>query len=110
MATDRIFTPQQIEDPYPTYRRLRSESPFYLDPFTRELLITRYADVVAALKHPHVSSARVVESGIPMPRFLQPFMRPVLGLLSRQMLFSDPPDHTRLRGLATRAFTPRVVE
>ena len=31
-------------------------------------------------------------------------------MLSQQMLFSDPPDHTRLRGLANRAFTPRVVE
>ena len=36
-------------------------------------------------------------------------MRPVTRLFARQMLFSDPPDHTRLRALANRAFTPRVV-
>jgi hypothetical protein len=37
-------------------------------------------------------------------------MRPVSDMLGRQMLFSDPPDHTRLRSLAARAFTPRVVQ
>ncbi|HEU4753957.1 MAG TPA: cytochrome P450, partial [Armatimonadota bacterium] len=103
-------TPELIRDPYPMYRRLQAEAPVYLDPYSGELLVTRYPDVVAALKHPALSSRRVAEQGLPMPAPLLWAMRPVTRMLSRQMLFSDPPDHTRLRSLATRAFTPRVVE
>src|SRR4051812_28371397 len=103
MNAERIFTAQLFHDPYPTYRRLRDESPVHLDPFTGELLLTRYADVVAALKHPHLSSRRVAEEALPLPRFLQALARPMTRMLARQMLFSDPPDHTRLRGLVSRA-------
>ena len=110
LTEERLFTKQLLLDPYPVYRRLQDEAPIYLDPFSRELLITRYGDVAAALKHPALSSARVAKDGLPMPRFVRPLMRPVTRLLSQGMLFSDPPDHTRLRGLVTRAFTPRVVE
>lgn len=108
--SERIFTAKLIENPYPVYRRLQTESPVYLDPFSGELLITRYADVVAALKHPALSSRRVAEEGLPIPAHVEWLMRPITRMLSRQMLFSDPPDHTRLRSLANRAFTPRVVE
>jgi len=107
---ERIFTAELIENPYPVYRRLREEASFHFDVGTGELLITRYADVAAALKHPRLSAQRGAEAGFPMPAFLHGLMRPVTRMLSRQMLFSDPPDHTRLRSLASRAFVPRVVE
>jgi cytochrome P450 len=110
LAGERIFTPQLLQDPYPTYRRLQAEAPVYYDPFSGELVLTRYADVTAALKHPALSSRRIAETGLPLPAPLLWLMRPVTGMLARQMLFSDPPDHTRLRSLANRAFTPRVVE
>jgi cytochrome P450 len=110
VTDQRLFTTGLIDDPYPTYHRLRAAAPVYLDPDSGELLVTRYADVAAALKHPLLSNRRVAETGLPLPGYLQWAMRPVTRILSRGMLFSDPPDHTRLRSLANRAFTPRVVE
>jgi cytochrome P450 len=105
-----IFTGALLQDPYPAYRRLRTEAPAHLDVATGELVLTRYADVVAALRHPRLSSRGVATGGLPIPQSIQWTVRPVLDSLSKQMLFSDPPDHTRLRGLANKAFTPRVVE
>jgi cytochrome P450 len=110
IAQTPIFTARTIEDPYPVYRRLREEARFYRVPSTGRLLLTHYADVFAALRDPRLSSGRLAETSIPIPNLARPLMRPVVRLLSRTMLFSDPPDHTRLRGLANRAFTPRVVE
>ncbi len=106
----RIFTRSMLQAPYPVYERLRREQPVYLDPYSGELLLTRYADAVAALKHPRLSSRGVAEGGLPLPALVRRLARPVTRILSRQILFSDPPDHTRLRSLANRAFTPRAVE
>jgi cytochrome P450 len=108
--TGPIFTKRLLQDPYAYYRALRSEAPVHYDRHSGEVILTRYRDVVTALKDPRLSSRRVVETGIPVPNFFLWAMRPVSGLLARQMLFSDPPDHTRLRGLANRAFTPRAVQ
>lgn len=105
-----VFTARLLENPYPTYQQLRTEVPVYADMATGEVLVTRYRDVLTVLKHPQVSSRGLVDSGIPIPKPLLRLMRPVRSLLARQMLFSDPPDHTRLRSLANRAFTPRVVQ
>lgn len=105
-----VFTPEFIQEPYPIYRRLREEAPFYTDPGSGELILSRYAEASAALRHPGFSTRRVAESMVPIPDLARPVMQPVLRTLTRMMLFSDPPDHTRLRGLANRAFTPRVVQ
>lgn len=105
-----FFSRELLQDPYPHYHRLRERAPVYLDRDSGELVLTRYRDVVAALKDPRLSSRRVADKGIPVPDVLLWLMRPVSGMLGRQMLFSDPPDHTRLRSLAARAFTPRVVQ
>jgi hypothetical protein len=75
-------------------------------------MLSRHADVLSVLRHPTVSvdrpgQPRPVE-GEPPPD-LHPLARAVRAL-SRVMLFRDPPDHTHLRGLVNKAFTPRVVE
>jgi len=110
MAGARFFTRELLQDPYPHYERLRRETPVYLDRESGELVLTRYQDVVGALKDPRLSSRRVADRGIPVPDIFLALMRPVSGMLGRQMLFSDPPDHTRLRSLVARAFTPRMVQ
>jgi cytochrome P450 len=107
---EHLFTKELLQNPYPRYAQLRRESPVHLDRESGELVLTRYRDAVAALKDPRLSSRRVAEKGIPVPNIFLSLMRPVSGMLGRQMLFSDPPDHTRLRSLAARAFTPRVVQ
>lgn len=107
---ERLQTDRNFEDPYPRYHRLRTEAPFFREPRTGALLLTRYADVAAALKHPQLSSRGVIDAVVRVPAPLRRIARPVTRALSRQMIFSDPPDHARLRSLANRAFTPRVVE
>ena len=94
--------PAFIEDPYPTYHLLRSEDPVHHNPLGFWVL-TRYDDVVAALRDPRLTKEPIAafvaaRTGAPAPA----------GGLS--MLDRDPPDHTRLRGLVNKAFTPRVVE
>lgn len=99
-----------MEDPYPGYHRLRTEAPFFREPRSGALLLTCYADVAAALKHPGLSSRGVIDAVVRVPAPLRRIASPVTRALSRQMIFSDPPDHARLRSLANRAFTPRAVE
>ena len=102
-----LFAPELLEDPYPTYARLRANhTSRYVSPKGRELVVlSRYADVQLALRDPRLGRARDAER-----------LRTNLGngSLSRSfadwMLFKDPPDHTRLRSLVTHAFTPRTVE
>src|SRR5688572_18513196 len=86
-----IYTPETIRDPYPVYGRLRAAGPVCREPVNGNLLVTRYADVAAVLKHPRISSVGVVESAIHVPPLFRPVIRPVQQMLARQMLFSDPP-------------------
>jgi cytochrome P450 len=94
--------PAFVADPYPTYHRLRTEDPVHHSPLGFWVL-TRYDDVVAALRDPRL--AREALASFVAARFGA--SAPATGF---SMLDRDPPDHTRLRGLVSKAFTPRVVE
>jgi pimeloyl-[acyl-carrier protein] synthase len=98
------MAPEFVEDPYPTYRRLREEDPVHQSPLGFWVL-TRYEDVVSSLR-----DIRMVKEPIAAfvaARFGLPAPPTGMGL---SMLDRDPPDHTRLRGLVSKAFTPRVIE
>ena len=104
MAELNFLDPDFLADPYPAYHRLRAEDPIHRHPLGFYVL-TRYDDVAGFLR-----DARFGKSGYQAlieGRFGVTPGGPRLGL---SMLFRDPPDHTRLRGLVSRAFTPRVVE
>jgi len=109
--------PAFLRDPYPTYRALREAGPLHCveNGPLRFWAVTRHADVLALLRDPRVTVDRLPPlAGDPSappadPATLNPLAR-TLRTLSRVMLFRDPPDHTRLRGLANKAFTPRMVE
>ncbi len=102
-------------DPVPTYNLLRERAP--IATIERGALhftvLTRHADVVAVLRDPRMSVDRafqpkpIADDGAD-PATLHPLAR-ALRALSRVMLFRDPPDHTRLRGLVNKAFTPRMA-
>ena len=94
----RFFTPEFFLDPYPTYDEVRVE-PVHWEEELGGWVLTGYAEVAAALADPRVSRGRGPQEGDLLKR-----------LLSRMMLFTDPPAHTRLRALANRAFTPRRIE
>jgi len=102
-VTDLYWDPydEEIErNPYETWRRLRDEAPVYRNDKHDFYALTRFADVEAAHRDPQTfSSARGTVLEIMGPD------------LSRtgQMIFLDPPEHTSLRQLVSRAFTPRRV-
>ena len=102
-----LLDPDVLADPYPLYRRLRTESPVHWDPYLHAWIVTRYADVVTVLHR--FSAART-----PTPEQLAALglesLTPIAAVMVRQMLFLDAPAHTRIRGLASPAFTPRRVE
>ncbi|QHJ71931.1 cytochrome P450 family protein [Planococcus halotolerans] len=100
----QLFSEGFVKDPYPYYSQLRVGEPVYKTRFPdgqQGWLITGYTEAVEALKE---------------PRFIKDFSKLYGGsmdgmsVFTQNMLFSDPPDHRRLRGLAQKAFTPRVIE
>jgi cytochrome P450 len=97
-----FFAPEVRADPWPFYARLREADPVHRRP-DGDWILTRYADCQGVLADPRCSSNPAHES------------RPSEGSPARQagsnlLLFLDPPDHTRLRRLVSKAFTPRRVE
>ena len=92
-------------DPYLTYARLRDEAPLHFVPLMGAWVISRHADVQLALRDPRFGRTRLRRRFAPKLG-----AGPLLESFSRWMLFKDPPDHTRLRTLVTRAFTPRAIE
>jgi cytochrome P450 len=106
------WDPAFVADPYPALGRLRDVAPVAYDERTNQWLVSRHADVNALLRdrrlgrsYGHVASHE--EWGrTPPPADHAPFW----DLLDVQMIDMEPPDHTRLRRLVTKAFTPRTVE
>jgi hypothetical protein len=104
------FAPATQSDPYPTYRDLRERDPVYYDPAIDGWILTRYDDVVAALKHPRFSADRRGARGSAVQAALQAQTQGGPFAQAQTMLSSDPPEHTRLRNLASKAFTFKAVE
>src|SRR5215471_2912501 len=99
-------------NPYPTYAHLRTSAPvaFTQLPDGRHAwLISRYADVMAALRDARLAKDRRTVTTPQRMRFERLF-EPIFRSLQFNMLDLDPPDHTRLRALVHKAFTPRLIE
>jgi cytochrome P450 len=101
-----LFGPAMLEDPYPIYHQLRSFDPVLWNERIPGWIVTRYADVNAALRDGRLSSER---AGRLQARLGEAF-QPLVDSQSNAMLSTDAPRHTRLRGLVSKAFTPRAVE
>jgi len=102
-----LLDPEVLANPYPLYQRLRTEDPVHWDPFLHAWVVTGYANVVHVLYH---FSARRTPTPEQLSAMGLAALNPIAQVMVRQMLFLDPPDHTRLRALASAAFTPRRVE
>jgi len=104
--------PDYRADPYPHYRALRERDPIHRSFAAGGWVLSRHRDVVAVLRDPGFSSdernwsryrrlrARGLRAGLPDPYETE----------RASMLRVDPPDHSRLRNLVSKAFTPRAVE
>ena len=90
-------------DPHPVLARLRAREPVHYDQVINRWVLTRSDDVESVLRDRSMSvDPRKANEGT----FMRIFER--FGEFS--MLFQDPPEHTRLRALVSKAFTPRAVE
>ncbi|MFF1355660.1 cytochrome P450 [Streptomyces sp. NPDC058297] len=101
--------PAFVADPFPLYRQLREEGPVRRAVIVGGLeawLVTRYDDGLSALSDPRLSSDIRDASD---PRLMQRLPSTERESMLRTMLRSDPPDHTRLRRLVSKAFTARRV-
>ncbi|MEY2473261.1 MAG: hypothetical protein QOK28_2590 [Actinomycetota bacterium] len=111
------FNPANRENPYPIYKQMREEAPVLLEEQYGEVFVSRHADILPILRDaekfssdsnnidPALMQQRITESGE------TPDNAQLGGFLGgKVMLFSDPPDHTRLRRLAQHAFTPKAVD
>ena len=103
----QLLDPEVLADPYPLYHSLRREDPVLWDPYLHSWIVTRYADVVRVL---HDFSARTAPSPEQLAAKDLSELNPIAQVMAKQMLFLDPPDHTRVRSLAAQAFTPQRVE
>ena len=104
------FIQEVHANPYPMYIRLREEDPVHWSALMEAWILTRYEDIVAVLTDSRFSANRrqaqnrFAQEAQKIAEEFGPFGR------TQTMLTSDPPLHTRLRRLVSKAFTPRMVE
>src|SRR5438067_7683630 len=94
---DHPLLVQFRDNPYPLYRHLHATAPVQWNDVLEAWTLARYADVMFSLTDPRFSADRSIQ--------------PVdSSWVAKSMLVSDPPDHTRLRALVQKAFTPRMID
>lgn len=104
------FVASYRQNPYPHYRRLRERAPVRFHPLLKVWLASGHAECVDVLRSPNFSVNR---TNTPLFHALDPerTLGPELARVATQnLLMLDPPEHTRIRKLVSKAFTPRVVE
>ena len=109
------FAPTDVDfiaDPYEDYAELRRSAPVLYDEATDHWLVSRYEDVDALLRdrrfgRTYLHTATHEEMGRPTP---PDWHAPFWDLINAGILDMEPPDHTRVRSLVSKAFTPRFVE
>lgn len=110
-VSDDLMAPDTVADPYAYFNRLRAVDPVHHNTQIGAFIVTRYDDVQAAFRDERLSADRITPYY--QPKLSGPnreMLLPAYENLSKWMVFLDPPDHSRLRSLVVKAFTPRVIE
>lgn len=107
VPASELYTDEFAADPYPSYARLREDRPVcpVSSPRFDSYLISRFDDARTALTDPRLSK----DLYGPGQHYLRIFGPNSEGL-NKNMLNSDPPEHTRLRRIVSQAFAPRRIE
>ena len=103
-----LLGPEAIADPYTYYGRLREEDPIHWNPLYEMWVLTRYDDVVWALRHPEMFSSEIFlrDPHPPLPPILetdQPLYEFNKHYLSHWFLRRDAPDHLRMRRVVPKS-------
>lgn len=102
--------PENLQNPYPLYRRLRAEDPVHWSEGLRGWAITRYDDCLEVFQNPlRFSADRFRKLGTEF-RSSRPAVQDVARVMQDWLVFRDPPDHTRMRRLLHNTFTPRELD
>jgi hypothetical protein len=111
LSLSQIMRPEIRANPYPFYAQLRSQAPVHWDETMGFWVLTRYADVAFAFSDARFSRAQGLRQGFKrLPESDQQTAEPIYDAFSKMMTYADPPYHTRIRGLVSKAFTPRMIE
>ena len=105
MLTIDFADPATNADPFPIFTRLRESDPVHWSEPMKVWVVTRYEDVKAiALNNTEVSANRLAPFFAAVPESRRTGYASLIAYLSTWMVFRDPPDHTRLRRLFTKAW------
>ena len=97
-------------NPYPLFHRARNEDPVHYSPSFDAWFLSRYEDVISAARDSRLSSRRASFKFEGLPPAEREAAKPFERSMHRWMMFSDAPEHPRLRSLFAKAFSPRIVE
>ena len=100
---------ERRQDPYPLFHRFREEHPQHRSP-EGIWTFTRYHDILAVLRDERFSADPRNATALEHLNTSDDQINPIREVAGRVLLFTDPPDHTRMRTLVNKAFTPRTVE
>jgi cytochrome P450 len=103
-----VGSPDFFEDPYPTYRRLREQGPI-VRLRANMLACTRYAPCLDLLRDARLSARRYMRPLTHYTAEQQNQLAIWIRIASNQVIFMDPPQHTRLRSMLMRAFSPDAI-
>jgi cytochrome P450 len=108
-----LLAPDVLRNPHPTLAKLREEVPIYHVQH-REMgsypwLLTRYDDTINLLNDERFTKSYARIPGEKREKSREDYMMEAAAAINRHMLTLDPPDHTRLRALIHKAFTPKMI-
>jgi cytochrome P450 len=104
------FSPEQLADPFPIYARARLEAPVFYSEELGSWVLTKYQDVRFVYEHPEIfSNVDVLSSRSGMPAAIVAEFPGWIPPFAKQVVMTDPPQHTRLKRLMMKVFTPGRV-
>ncbi|MGW7268247.1 cytochrome P450 [Streptomyces sp. NPDC054842] len=104
-----LLSADMVADPYDHLDTLRAHAPVHWSPMHHAWLVTGYDQVMRCLREPAVSADRVRPLMDAVPQGAREDAERAFGILSRWMVFNDPPQHRRLRQVFQEAFAARAV-
>ena len=110
-AVAQFLTSNYFINPYPVYRRLHEQSPIFWSEIARAWIVTPFEEVEKGLDGDDIfnQSERMTKASSHLTPEQRENLPHILTNLSNWIVFKDPPDHTRLRRLISKSFTPRSI-
>lgn len=108
-----LFSDEVVQDPYPTYARLHEEGPLhYVEVAGKWAVwsIFSHSECASIAKDPRLSAKRAQQMLLPLPLSRQAEFSELARMFGLWLIFMDPPEHTRLRKLLNKGFSPTAVE